>query len=41
MRGKARRPARVLLWLAAGVAALAVLFYLFEFVVPKLLPENF
>lgn len=30
-----------LIWLAVFVVTLPVLFYLFEFVVPKLLPSNF
>jgi len=30
-----------LIWLAVIVVGLPILFYLFEFVVPKLLPPNF
>jgi hypothetical protein len=39
--GRRRRGKKLLVWVIAFVIALPVLFYIFEFVVPKYLPSNF
>ena len=36
-----RRGKKLMIWVIAVIVALPVLFYLFEFVVPKYLPANF
>ncbi len=35
------RGRKIVLWVVGGAIALVLLFYLFEFVVPRLLPANF
>lgn len=36
-----RRGRKLMIWVIAVIVALPLLFYLFEFVVPKYLPANF
>jgi hypothetical protein len=40
-RSQQSRAVRILVWAVIIVFALTSLFYVFEFVVPRLLPENF
>jgi hypothetical protein len=35
------RGGKIVLWVVGGTITLVLLFYLFEFVVPRLLPANF